>query len=123
MAILNPDIELEMCDISALAVESSKATLAANGLNGRVFASDVYSDCANNYRFIISNPPFHAGLNTSYSATETLLADAPKQLSTSGELIIVANSFLKYPPIIERAFGKCATLNKTNKFCIYHAQR
>ena len=26
MALLNPDIELEMCDISALAVASSKAT-------------------------------------------------------------------------------------------------
>lgn len=123
MAILNPSIELEMCDISALAVESSKETLAANGLKGNVFASDVYSDTSNDYKFIISNPPFHAGLDTSYSATETLLAQAPNYQNAHGELLIVANSFLKYQPIIEKAFGNCETLNKTNKFAIYHAQK
>jgi len=123
MAKLNPSIELEMCDISALAVESSKATLAANELKGKVFASDIYSDTSSDYRFIISNPPFHAGLDTSYSATETLLAEAPKHSARPGELVIVANSFLKYPPIIQQAFGNCETLNKTNKFSIYHAQK
>lgn len=123
MASRNPDIELEMCDISAFAVASSQATLEANGLTGKVFASDVYSDTAEDYQFIISNPPFHSGLDTSYSATETLLAQAPKHLKRSGEMIIVANSFLKYIPIIEQAFGKCATLNKTTKFAIYHANK
>ncbi|MGB1974363.1 MAG: 16S rRNA (guanine(1207)-N(2))-methyltransferase RsmC [Vibrio toranzoniae] len=123
MASRNPDIELEMCDISAFAVASSQATLEANGLTGKVFASDVYSDTAQDYQFIISNPPFHSGLDTSYSATETLLAQAPKHLKRAGELFIVANSFLKYIPIIEQSFGKCATLNKTTKFAIYHANK
>ncbi|KWU00567.1 16S rRNA (guanine(1207)-N(2))-methyltransferase RsmC [Vibrio toranzoniae] len=123
MASRNPDIELEMCDISAFAVASSQATLEANGLTGKVFASDVYSDTAQDYQFIISNPPFHSGLDTSYSATETLLAQAPKHLKHAGELFIVANSFLKYIPIIEQSFGKCATLNKTTKFAIYHANK
>ncbi|MCG9678189.1 16S rRNA (guanine(1207)-N(2))-methyltransferase RsmC [Vibrio sp. Isolate24] len=123
MATINSGIELEMCDISALAVESSKATLEANGLKGCVFSSDIYSDTSNDYHFIISNPPFHAGLDTSYSATETLLADAPKYLNTQGQLLIVANSFLKYPPIIQQAFGNCETLNKTNKFAIYYAKK
>ncbi|MEZ8287876.1 16S rRNA (guanine(1207)-N(2))-methyltransferase RsmC [Vibrio sp. 10N.237.312.B06] len=123
MASRHPDIELEMCDISAFAVASSQATLEANGLTGNIFASDVYSDTSKDYQFIISNPPFHSGLDTSYSATETLLAQAPNHMKRSGEMIIVANSFLKYIPIIEQAFGKCATLNKTTKFAIYHASK
>ena len=123
MSMLNPDITLEMCDISALAIESSKATLAANGLRGHVFASDVYSDCANDYQFIISNPPFHSGLDTSYNATELLLAQAPAKLLRSGILIIVANSFLKYSPIIERSFGHCETPNQTTKFTVYAAKK
>ena len=123
MASLNPDIKLEMCDISALAVASSRATLAANGLSGKVFASDVYSDTGDRYDYIISNPPFHSGLETSYSATETLLAQGPQHQSSHGELFIVANSFLKYPPIIEQAYSNCETLNKTNKFVIYHAKK
>lgn len=121
MAKSNPAIELEMCDINAYALASSEATLVANGLQGRVFASDIYSDCSEDYRFIISNPPFHSGIDTDYNAAETLLGKAPQHLSKSGELIIVANNFLKYPPIIEQAFSNCATLNKTNKFSIYHA--
>lgn len=121
IASLNPQVEIRMCDISALAVASSQATLEANGLSGEVFASDVYSDTGGDYRYIISNPPFHAGLDTSYSATETLLAQAPQHLSAQGELYIVANSFLKYPPIIQDTFSNCATINKTNKFAIYHA--
>lgn len=123
LALLNPDIELEMCDISALAVESSRATLQANQLKGHVFASDIYSDTRHDYDYIISNPPFHAGLDTSYNATETLLAQGPNYQSTKGELFIVANSFLKYSPIIEQAYSNCETLNKTNKFAIYHAKK
>ncbi|WP_237485572.1 16S rRNA (guanine(1207)-N(2))-methyltransferase RsmC [Vibrio hippocampi] len=118
-----PDIQLNMCDINAFAIESSKQTLIANGLSGRVFASDVYSDIESDFDFIISNPPFHSGLDTSYSATETLLAQAPDHLNRQGQLTIVANSFLKYPPIIEQHFGHCHTLDKNRKFAIYSATK
>jgi 16S rRNA (guanine1207-N2)-methyltransferase len=123
LALKNPDIEIEMCDINAFAIASTTETLKANQLTGRVFASDIYSDTGDDYHFIVSNPPFHSGLDTSYSATETLLAKAPRQMNKKGELYIVANSFLKYPPIIEQAFGQCDTVNKTSKFAIYHAAK
>ncbi|UJF19076.1 16S rRNA (guanine(1207)-N(2))-methyltransferase RsmC [Vibrio sp. SS-MA-C1-2] len=114
----NPGIELEMVDISALAIQSAKKTLQENGLEGKVYPSDVYSDTDKNYRFIISNPPFHAGLKTFYRATETLIQSAPQKLTRSGEMIIVANNFLQYPPIFESAFGHCNEQAKTNKFRI-----
>lgn len=129
MASRYPDIQLEMCDISALAVASSKATFEANGfltgtgVNVQIFASDVYSDTTSHYRFIISNPPFHSGLDTNYNATETLLAKAPEQLVKEGRLLIVANSFLKYSEIIENAFGHCNVQDKSSKFTIYQAQK
>ncbi len=123
MAKSNPAITIEMCDINAYAITSSRATLEANGLTGKVFASDIYSDTSNDYQFIISNPPFHSGLDTNYNAAETLLGDAPQYLRKNGEMIIVANSFLKYPPIIERAFKNFETLNKNKKFSIYYAKK
>jgi 16S rRNA (guanine1207-N2)-methyltransferase len=123
MALTNPDIELEMCDINAFAIESSKQTLKANNLSGKVFASDVYSDVSQAYQFIVSNPPFHSGLDTSYQATETLLEKAPSYLSNKGQLYIVANSFLKYPPIINAQFGHCNVVSKNKKFSIYHATK
>ncbi|MCG9789524.1 16S rRNA (guanine(1207)-N(2))-methyltransferase RsmC [Vibrio mediterranei] len=123
MGLKYNNIELNMCDINAFAIESSKQTLLANNLKGQVFASDVYSDVPPGLDFIISNPPFHAGLDTSYSATETLLSDAPNYMNSKGQLMIVANSFLKYPPIIEQQFGHCHTVDKNRKFAIYHATK
>ncbi len=118
-----PKANVDMCDISALAIESSKATLEINGLTGQVFASDIYSNIGKGYDFLISNPPFHSGLDTQYSAAETLLSQAPHHLSARGQMLIVANNFLKYPPIIEKAFGHCNVAAKNTKFSIYHTNK
>ena len=54
-----------LCDVSAPAVEASRATLAANGVEGEVFASNVFSEVKGRFDMIISNPPFHDGMQTS----------------------------------------------------------
>lgn len=123
MATLNPAIELEMTDISALAIRSSQETLRANQLHGKVYPSDMLSNAGSDYQAIVTNPPFHSGLQTSYGATEQLLAHSVNHLANQGSLWVVANSFLKYPPIIEQAFGQCDIAAKTSKFTIYHAKK
>lgn len=119
----HPDIDLELCDISALAIASAQETFRVNQLEARFTATDVYSDIQGHYDFLISNPPFHAGLKTFYAATETLIAEAPQHLTTGGELIIVANSFLRYPPLIEASLGHCEQPAGNNKFNIYAAKK
>ncbi|MGL4480639.1 MAG: methyltransferase, partial [Aeromonas veronii] len=71
LAKRNPGLKVTMVDINALALESSRRTLAINSLQGEVHASDVYSDITGSFDQIVSNPPFHAGLKTFYAATET----------------------------------------------------
>lgn len=93
MAKLNPHIELEMTDISALAIRSSQETLVANQLHGHVYPSDMFSDTGHHYNYIVTNPPFHSGLETSYSATERLLAESVDHLASGGSIWVVANSF------------------------------
>ncbi|MEZ8144382.1 16S rRNA methyltransferase [Enterovibrio norvegicus FF-454] len=114
-------VNITMADISALAVASARETLRFNQLDGNVLASDVYSEISSTFDHIVSNPPFHAGLKTHYAATETFLQHAPQFLNRQGQLTVVANSFLRYPPFIEAAFGHCDTPAKNNKFAIYHA--
>ena len=117
-----PNVKATFVDVSALAVFSAKETLRINNLTGVVFASDIYSEIASKFDTIISNPPFHKGINTYYSATETFLEETPKHLHSQGELFIVANHFLRYPEHIEKAFGHCNQIKKNNKFSIYHAK-
>ncbi|WP_421233678.1 16S rRNA (guanine(1207)-N(2))-methyltransferase RsmC [Aeromonas jandaei] len=119
LAKRNPGLKVTMVDINALALESSRRTLAINDLQGEVHASDVYSDIMGSFDQIVSNPPFHAGLKTFYAATETFLARAPEFLRPHGSLTIVANAFLRYQPILEAHFKRTEVSNSDAKFKVY----
>lgn len=118
-----PHIELDLCDISALAIESAKETFKVNQLSANFIATDVYKNINGPYQYLISNPPFHAGLKTFYSATETFINQAPQYLRHGGQLVIVANSFLQYPSLIEASLGQCEIRSHTNKFNVYTAKK
>ncbi|EKT53644.1 16S rRNA (guanine(1207)-N(2))-methyltransferase RsmC [Providencia sneebia] len=119
----NPDVTLTLSDVSASAIASATATLEANQLTGKVIASDAYSNIDEQFDWIISNPPFHDGLNTSYNAVENMIYQAPKYLKKGGRLRIVANAFLPYPDMLDKAFGGHTVLAKTGKFKVYEATK
>ena len=121
LASHSPKVRLTLTDVNAAAIEASKATLAANGLEGEVFASNVYSDVTSRYDMIISNPPFHDGMQTSLDAAQTLIRGAVKHLNTGGELRIVANAFLPYPQVLDETFGSHEVLLQNGRFKVYRA--
>lgn len=107
-------------DISAFAVEACKRTLAANGLEGRVLRSDVFSALeGEQFDWIISNPPFHKERDISYGPSQRLISAAPEHLSTGGRLVIVANGFLPYPDHLQRAFQDFEILADNRRFKVY----
>lgn len=118
-----PQSQLTLLDVDAFAIESSRLTLAANGLEGEVISGDGIDAAPQNLAAIVSNPPFHQGVHTSYAATENLLRQSARHLASAGELRLVANSFLKYPPLIEQHLGPCRTLAEADGFRIYSARR
>ncbi len=119
LASHSPKVRLTLCDVSAPAVEASRATLAANGFEGEVFASNVFSEVTGRYDMIISNPPFHDGLQTSLEAAQTLIRGAVRHLNSGGELRIVANAFLPYPQVLDETFGFHEVLAQTGRFKVY----
>ncbi|EAO9462568.1 16S rRNA (guanine(1207)-N(2))-methyltransferase RsmC [Salmonella enterica] len=119
LASHSPKVRLTLCDVSAPAVESSRATLAANGLEGEVFASNVFSEVKGRFDMIISNPPFHDGMQTSLDAAQTLIRGAVRHLNSGGELRIVANAFLPYPKILDETFGFHEVIAQTGRFKVY----
>lgn len=116
------DIELTACDVSAMAVESTRQGLEHNGLQATVLPSDMWSQVEGRFDLVISNPPFHTGVKTDYAPTQAFIHQAKKHLNRGGELRIVANRFLKYPDLIESVFGNCERIAETGKFCIWSAR-
>ena len=119
LASHSPKVRLSLCDVSAPAVEASRATLAANGIEGEVFASNVFSDVTGRFDMIISNPPFHDGLQTSLEAAQQLIRGAVRHLNSGGELRIVANAFLPYPKVLDETFGFHEVIAQTGRFKVY----
>lgn len=118
-----PDAHVSMLDVDAFAIQSSQLTLAANGLEAKTIAGDGIHAAPKQLAAIISNPPFHQGVHTQYQTTETLLREAAEHLQPGGELRIVANSFLKYRPLIEEHLGPCTVLAERDGFKVYRAVR
>ena len=121
LATLSPKVRLTLCDVSAAAIEASRATLAANGIEGEVFASNVYSEIDGRFDMILSNPPFHDGMQTNLDAALQLIRGAVRHLNTGGELRIVANAFLPYAAILDEMFGEHEVLAQTGRFKVYRA--
>jgi predicted RNA methylase len=117
----SPKIRLTLCDVSAPAVEASRATLAGNCVEGEVFASNVFSEVKGRFDMIISNPPFHDGMQTSLDAAQTLIRGAVRHLNSGGELRIVANAFLPYPDVLDETFGFHEVIAQTGRFKVYRA--
>ena len=108
-----------MTDIHAMALESARKTLSENQLQGEVYASDVFSDIEGKFDLIISNPPFHDGIDTAYRAVTELITQAKWHLNQGGELRIIANAFLPYPELLRQHFGDYEVVAQTGKFKVY----
>ncbi|MEI6894378.1 MAG: methyltransferase [Colwellia sp.] len=114
--------ELSLLDVSALALTSAKESLALNGLSGKVFPSNCLSHVTEQYQYVVSNPPFHQGIKTHYQASEDFLTGIKKNLNKQGSITIVANSFLRYQPIMQAHIGYTRIITKEKGFTIYLAQ-
>jgi 16S rRNA (guanine1207-N2)-methyltransferase len=114
------NVQLTLVDVSASALLSAEKTLKMNNIEGYVFASNSLSHITQQYQCVISNPPFHQGVKTDYLATETFLGGIKRFIVKKGQLSIVANSFLKYQPILENTFKHVSTVTKERGFSVYH---
>jgi 16S rRNA (guanine1207-N2)-methyltransferase len=113
-----PTSQVVMLDVSALALAATQRTLAVNGLEATMVAADVFSGIADRFTHIVSNPPFHWGVATDYGVVERFVGEAPQHLEPNGELILVANRFLNYQPLMVRAGLRVRVLAENQRFCI-----
>ena len=117
-----PQAQLSLLDVNALALASARKTLQLNQLTGDVFASDGLSQVKGKYQHIVSNPPFHQGIKTSYSATENFLIHIKQFMLSHADITIVANDFLRYKDIMEQYIAPTKALTNQQGFTIYYGQ-
>lgn len=122
LAVAHPDLLVTLADTNALALESARATTRTNKLsNCQVIATNIYSELSETFNFIIANPPFHKGHDTSYTEVELFLEQTVHHLEEHGSARIVANIFLKYEPLLEKHFGYVKVIAKNNKYKVLEA--
>lgn len=118
-----PDISLDALDVQYQAVACARATYRRHGVSGQVVASDGLSGVNGQWSVILSNPPFHTGVNTDLSMTEGFLREAAGHLAPGGELRLVANRFLPYESLIRQWVGPVERLREDGRFTVYRAFR
>lgn len=117
-----PGVPIEMVDSSAFALEAARRTAEINGLDrGCAYPSDVFSDVRGRYRMIVSNPPFHAGIETDYAVVQRFLTDAADRLVNGGTIRLVANRFHKYKPLLKKYVGPCRNVAEDARYRVYEA--
>lgn len=121
LARRNPDCQFELVDVDALALYCAEQSLQLNHVAGEVYPSDGLSDVHGRYAAVISNPPFHTGIRQDTGIAERFFNEVTRNLLPGGELRLVANGFLRYPPQIEAHVGPCKVLRETNRFKVYSA--
>lgn len=119
-----PKAQVFASDVSSLALYSSKRTAKVNQLsNLHVLPSDgLQAYEANALDAIITNPPFHEGINTHYEVTAQLFKDAKRCLKPKGQLILVANQFLDYESQLQQQFAEVTLVKQAQGFKILKAQ-
>lgn len=101
--------QVTLADTDAMALHSSQTnrqSLFPEASDIHVLASDRFSDVSGRYQLIVTNPPFHTGIDTDYRFAQDLFSHARQHLTRNGQLWIVANRHLPYEEWAAEHFGK-----------------
>lgn len=121
VALARPDLRVIATDQSWAAVDSARATVAANGVGERVTVvrDDAGSTVADGSAdLVLLNPPFHTGATVHAGLAPRLFAAAARMLRPGGELWTVYNSPLGYRPQLTRIVGPTREAGRNAKFTV-----
>ena len=107
---------LTLLDTSAIALESSRATLTANHVEAELLASDGLSQVTGTYDWIVSNPPFHRGVRNDLQIAKQFFSQAGNHLTKKGRMLLVYNHHLPYQTWLSDYFKQVEIIKVNNAF-------
>ncbi|SMH35938.1 16S rRNA (guanine1207-N2)-methyltransferase [Rathayibacter oskolensis] len=126
LARARPDLDVIATDSSRIAVESARATAAANGLADRVrvLRDDNASTLADgSVDVVLCNPPFHSDGAVTDLVARRMIRAAGRLLRPGGQLVTVFNSHLAHPAELRRSVGPTSVLARDRKFTVTRSTR
>ena len=124
-AALSGASKVDLVDNQLPAVLSARENIAKLKItNCLVYWSDLLAAVkGKSYDLIISNPPFHAGLQVDLLASHALITSAISALDTGGVLQIVANRFIPYDRLMNDVFGNVSIVAQNPAYRILASQK
>jgi len=83
----NANVKVDAVDVNLRSLKLAKKNALENRVNVNFFESNIYSNVASKYDFIITNPPIRVGKEILYK----ILVEAGEHLKENGELYFVIN--------------------------------
>lgn len=125
LAKLAASCELTLVDDALPAIESTRRSLKANGVEARVVASEGLSGLLRApgclFDWIVSNPPFHSGVRLELDVTRRFLADCRRLMAPGGRLCLVANAHLPYGDWLPELFATVQVLAADRAYNVWLA--
>ncbi|PPF28838.1 SAM-dependent methyltransferase [Rathayibacter tritici] len=124
LARARPDVTVTATDSSRAAVESARATAAANGVAVRVLRDDNASTLEpSSVDIVLCNPPFHSDGAVTDLVARRMLRAAGRVLRPGGVLWTVFNSHLAHPVELRRAVGPTTVVARDRRFTVTRSVR
>ncbi len=108
-------------DVDRLAVESTRMAFERLEKPGDIRWQDGAKGFEGAFDMIVTNPPFHQGIETEYEVTRKLIRDARSKLRKGGELWLVANRFLPWRETLDAEFDHVEVAAEDKRFRVYRA--
>ena len=87
---------LTLLDSSALALQATQRSLVLNACTARLLASNGLNEVDGAFDWIVSNPPFHRGVDNDLDIAADFFKRAGTFLKTDGKIGVVFNRHLPY---------------------------
>jgi 16S rRNA (guanine1207-N2)-methyltransferase len=119
-----PHCQVDLADVSALALEATRRTWTANGLGAaNLIPSDLFADVRGRYGTILANPPFHTGIEAEYGLVRRFVQGAHHHLPPGGVLHFVTQRSIRIQPLVEAEIGVCGVVAQTAQYTVYRATK
>ncbi|WP_167855971.1 class I SAM-dependent methyltransferase [Natronospirillum operosum] len=118
---LHPEAAITAVDNHWLAILSSRETARRNGWQWDLHWQDGLGDLQGPFATLVTNPPFHTGLDVQYDTTHDLIARSRHLLQPGGRWLAVVNDHLPYRDWLLQHLGAVECLRHEGGFRVWSA--